>query len=183
MRRGDALDWARGPSTGPAAGRARRRPPPDQGAFNTWEKTMNSKILASAVVVAAAVLAFWGCAGKPLDASSGRPFDCTSNTCEVSVGNFMLGEVDVPEVIQVNASSSGTVVTVTWSLTSPWGVTFNPQGGIFMKDPKSPFKCEAVNAKQWKCTGTGLQPRTQYRYGLKFSGTWRPYDIDPYIQN
>jgi hypothetical protein len=162
--------------------RRERRPPPVRGAFNPWEKTMNSKILASAVVVAAAVLAIWGCASKPIEVKS-SPFDCTSNACDVGVGNRMLGEVDVPEAIVIKATSS-TTVTITWSLHSWWGVTFNPDGGINMKEKDSPFKCAAVNAKQWTCTAkSGLESGKRYYYGLKFHGAFRPYDVDPYIQN
>ena len=146
---------------------------------------MNSKTLASAVVVFAAVLAVSGCAStppKPVD--SGTPFDCTSNTCDVPVGNRMLGEVDVPEAIVIKATTSSTTVTITWSLHSWWGVTFNPDGGINMKEKNSPFTCAAVNAKQWTCTAkSGLESGKRYYYGLKFQGAFRPYDVDPYIQN
>ncbi len=142
---------------------------------------MNSKILASSVFVAAVVLATWGCASNPVQSRSS--FDCSSNTCDVGVGNRMLGEVDVPEAIVIKATAT-TAVTITWSLQSWWGVTFNPDGGINMKDRNSPFRCEQINAKQWKCTATsGLEPGKQYRYGLKFNGALRPFDIDPYIQN
>lgn len=145
---------------------------------------MNSKILVPVVALSAA-LALGGCASTPPkpDGGAGRTtFDCTKNTCDVPVGNFFLGEIDIPDVIQVDAKTEADKVTVTWTLRSWWGVSFDPKDGIVVKGP---FKCKALDnaGLQYQCEGTKLTPRTDYKYTVTFAGSLRPWPIDPYIRN
>lgn len=141
---------------------------------------MNSKILACAALVTAAVLSVWGCSTMKIDGGPNPPpFDCTSNTCTVGLSYNVPGAIQGPDEIQVNAGGD-TQVSITWDLTSWTGARFSPTG--ITAEP--PFQCTRVSDTQFKCTGTGLQRGKRYKYTVTIvGGVFPPWPWDPWIKN
>ena len=142
---------------------------------------MNTKGLLSAVAISASAMALWGCAGTPPKLTGSAPFDCKKNSCDVPVGYYFLGDIGIPEVIEVNAPDENAEVTVTWTLSSIWGVTFADKGIVV----DGPFKCDPVGSSrlQYQCKGKGLKRSTDYKYTVTLAGSLRPWPLDPYIRN
>lgn len=145
---------------------------------------MNTKHLVSAVALSAAAMALSGCASTPDLHSAGRsPFDCKKNICEVPTGYYFLGDIGIPEYIDVDAPNQNTEVTVTWTLRTIWGVTFADKGIEFVD--KNVFKCKPVGSSglQYECTGKGLTRPARYKYTVTLAGDFRPWPLDPVIRN
>lgn len=145
---------------------------------------MNTKSLLSAVALSAAAIALWGCASAPPPPPPPKDaFDCKKNTCEVPTGYYFLGDIGIPEYIEVDAPNENTEVTVTWTLRTIWGVSF-ADNGIEFAD-KNVFKCKSVGSSglQYQCMGKGLKRPAEYKYTVTLAGTFRPWPLDPVIRN
>ena len=141
-------------------------------------------------VASGVVLALAGCATNSTMGWSGGPvkLDCTNKkNCDVTaIHRVWWAPFDIPEVIDVKVAPTDTV-TIKWTIDAYADVTFSGDGGINFKggSDKRIFDCkiDGKDSHVFTCTGKGLAPNTDYKYGIKSKGFFSPADIDPIVRN
>jgi len=158
---------------------------------------MTSKTLVIAAAAAAAA-ALSGCATNlpssyQVTASGAKLVNCTTTlNCAVTLPHYWWWTLVYPDEIDVMVPP-GQQVTITWTIQGADGTTFNPLGGINLKDRtgQSVFSCNpgVSNPQAYVCSNningvvTNLDPNGTYTYAIKTKGIFSGWDIDPVIKN